>query len=82
MFNKYNITISLFVIIFIKKYIYNEKKKSSKKTQTDLTIKKITQLEEFENDLVTIYNNEYHYKWKYIDYDNTNNEVISNVIIN
>ena len=37
---------------------------------------KITQLEEFEHDLVTIYNNEYQYNWKYINYNDTNTKLI------
>tara|TARA_B100001093_G_C26599812_1_gene915375 strand:- start:417 stop:605 length:189 start_codon:yes stop_codon:yes gene_type:complete len=58
-----------------KYYNYNKKKNkkknkksfSSKETQTDLTIKRINQLEEYEDDLVTIYSNEEQYKWNLID---------------
>ena len=71
MINKYYISISFLILLISKKYynkkISNKKKFISKETQTDLTINRINQLEEYEDDLVTIYNNEEQYKWKFID---------------
>ena len=67
MINKYTLGIAILAFIINKNYINNKKIYVTKETQTDLTMKKIKQLEDYEDDLITIFNSNEEYKWKFID---------------